>query len=117
MIPKSITCEHILKAIAEIDRNGVSAGRQSTRFHLFFNGKQYPPKYVISLAHGFAEGHELDPSIFGGGQESNAFLAHLGFQVGRSLQSDQVAIPTRPTRTEASPKVPQESRTTKGVQP
>lgn len=98
MIPKTITREHVLRAVEEIDNNGVPAGRQSTKFGLFFNGKQYPPKYVLSLAHRFAEGHELDSSAFGGGQESNAFLASLGFQINGPSQSDGAAVRATPTR-------------------
>ena len=74
MIPSNIEREHIVKAIGEIDSNNIPPGRQSKSFLLIFEGKQYPPKYVLSLANKFANGEELDPSRFGGGQEKNNFL-------------------------------------------
>ncbi len=81
MIPKNITKQHILKAIAEIDRNGVPSGRDSTKFFLSIKGKSYPPKYVVSLANKFANGQELSPSVFNGGAETNGYLQLLGFQI------------------------------------
>ena len=64
MIPKNIKKEHIIKAIEEIKRNGVSKRRNSKRSFLEFNKKHYPPKYVISLANKYANGKELDPTGF-----------------------------------------------------
>jgi biotin operon repressor len=56
MIPQNITKEHILKAIQEIDKNGVPEERLSTKYYLQYNGKNYPPKYTISLANKYANG-------------------------------------------------------------
>ena len=81
MIPRNINQSHIVKAIREIDRNGVPKGRKSRKFQLFHNGKNYPPKYVISLANKYATGVELEPMEFSGGQETNSFLEKLGFRV------------------------------------
>ena len=77
MIPLNIEREHIIKAIREIDSNGIPPGRESRKFCLIFEGKQYPPKYVLSLANRFATDEELDPSEFSGGQETNNFLKRL----------------------------------------
>lgn len=79
MIPATITREHLLAAIAEIDRSGVPPGRGSTGYLLLHNGKYYPPKYVISVAAKIATGFELRAGAFGGGSESNRFLAARGF--------------------------------------
>jgi len=87
MIPKNICREHVLKAIKEIERDGVLGGRESKKFQLFYNGEYYPPKYVISLANKYANGLKLDPSEFSGGQEVNRFLERLGFEVVESLPS------------------------------
>lgn len=85
MIPREITREHILAAIDEIDRNGVPAGRQSRKFQLRHGGRLYPPKYVISLACNTACRRPLGSDKFGGGAETNGFLASLGFEiVGRA---------------------------------
>lgn len=89
MIPENITREHLLRAIAEIRRNGIPPERDSTKFHLVFNGERFPPKYVISLANKFANGNELDPYEFSGGNETNSFLEARGFEiVPRSVQNE-----------------------------
>ena len=81
MIPLNITREHIIKALEEIDASTIPQGRKSTKFVLVFNGRRYPPKYVVSLADKFVNGEELNPSEFNGGQESNTFLQRLGFEI------------------------------------
>ncbi|MEA1905882.1 MAG: hypothetical protein U9N12_02845 [Euryarchaeota archaeon] len=81
MIPSNIDHEHVIKAIREIDSNGIPSGRGSIKFLIEFEGKQYPPKYAISLANKFANGEELDSSKFNGGQETNNFLKGLGFDI------------------------------------
>jgi len=81
MIPSNIRKEHVIKAIREIDSNGIPPGRESKSFFLIFEGKQYPPKYVLSRANKFVNGEELDPSRFSGGQEANNFLKRQGFDV------------------------------------
>ena len=78
MIPPNITRDHILRAMREIERNGVPPGRSSRKFHLIFEGRKLPPKYTLSLANRFANGRELDSSEFGGGQETNNFFKRLG---------------------------------------
>ncbi len=62
MIPKNITKDHILAAIQKVDSQGIPAGRFSRKYILFYKGKDYPPKYVISLANLIANGRELDHS-------------------------------------------------------
>src|SRR3989339_945689 len=81
MIPRDITRGHILKAIEEIKRRGVPEGRSSRKFLLKFDGREYPPKYIISLANKYACGHELDSEEFSGGKESNEFLKSRGFSI------------------------------------
>jgi len=81
MIPRNITHEHILKAITEIDEKGVPPGREQQKYSLIWNGKLYPPKYTISIANKHANGEELDPSAFSGGDETNPFLNKLDFTV------------------------------------
>lgn len=98
MIPSNIEKEHIIRAICEIDSNGIPSGRESRGFLLIFKRKQYPPKYILSLANKFANGEELDPSRFSGGQETNNFLKRLEFDIveisssrttGKSLSSQK----------------------------
>lgn len=81
MIDKNITKENVLKAISEIDINGIPSNRKSTKYHLIFNDKFYPPKYVLSIANKHVNGKELEPNEFGGGDETNNFLINLGFKI------------------------------------
>ena len=71
MIPENITREHIIKAIERIGEEGVPPNRESKKYLLVYNGKYYPPKYVISLANKYANGRELDHFEFKGGKETN----------------------------------------------
>jgi hypothetical protein len=80
-IPKSIEPKHILQAIEKIDVEGVPEQYHSTKFDLLFEGKRYPPKYVISLAHIFVNGEIWTVDNFSGGIETNDFLTNLGFQI------------------------------------
>ena len=81
MIPKNITQNHISRAVSEVRRNGIPKSRRSTKFHMLYQGRRYPPKYVVSLANRFANGRELPASHFEGGKEANDFLVRLGFPV------------------------------------
>ena len=85
MIPDNINREHVEKAIAEIDKNGVRKGRQSSTYDLVYKGKTYPPKLVLSIANKFANGAELDSSELwvGKGKEKEAFefMKKVGFEI------------------------------------
>ena len=61
-IPNNIKREHILEAISEIDRDGMRDGREGQRYFLVENEKQYPLKYIVSIANRYANGIELDPN-------------------------------------------------------
>jgi len=63
-IPANITLEH----------QGTPIIRESTEFDVIQEEKRYSPKYVISIANVYANGTELDPSNFSGGDETNRFL-------------------------------------------
>jgi hypothetical protein len=80
-IPKNISSEHVKQAIQEIDRVGIPDKRESTRYILKHNDKNYPPKLVISIANKYANSEELSPSVFNGGRESNTFLTNLEFSI------------------------------------
>lgn len=80
-IPKNIHKEHVIEAIKKIDKEGVPEKRESTKFHLYYEGKYYPPKYVTSIANVFANGEEYSPFLFSGGDETNKFLSNLGFRI------------------------------------
>jgi len=82
MIPTNIKKEHIIKAIEEIESSKIPALRTSKKFLLKYNGRSYPPKYVISLANKYANNKKLNPDDFSGGLETNSFLQSLGFKIG-----------------------------------
>lgn len=90
MIPSNIKKDDVLRAINYIDNNGIPKERESTKFCLNYNAKQYPPKYIISIANMFANGIELSPSTFSGGEESNNFLKKLEFEIVDEISKDIV---------------------------
>ena len=83
MIPNNIRKEHLLKAIEEIDREGVRKGRHSSTYDLVYKGKSYPPKLVLSIANRYANGTELDSNDFAGGKGTASFelLEKEGFEI------------------------------------
>jgi hypothetical protein len=103
MIPKNITRQHVLAAIAEIDRSGTPDRKASRRFTVHHNGNHYPPKYLVSLANRHANGTELSSSVFNGGAETNGFLQSLGFTVNGIPASGSV-----PATAQQLPRAPQQ---------
>ena len=99
MIPVLITKMHIAEAIRRIRRDGVPPRRGARDYCLVTNGKHFPPKYTIAVAHQIATGKCLRPDQFSGGTESIRFLGSRGFRVvectcGGALHSRPV--PTAP---------------------
>lgn len=91
MIPDNITKEHIEQAIAYIEKNGVPPNRKSTGYILKYKGKEYPPKYVISIANKFASGKKLESEQFTGGKKTNNFLIQRGFEITRKSEKKEPA--------------------------
>jgi len=81
MIPKNISRDDILKAIVEIDENGIPSNRHSVKWSVNHLGSLYPPKYLISVANRKINGENWDPSKFSGGEETNDYLKSLGFEI------------------------------------
>jgi hypothetical protein len=83
MIPPSIQRSHLLDTIKAIDEGSlkIPRNRESTKFDLVFNGKRYPPKFVISKAHERAVPGNSELRGFSGGREANSFLESRGFTV------------------------------------
>jgi len=81
-IPAEISDSHILSALEEIrsGRHRVPLIRESKKYVVRKDGKNYPPKYVICLANTFLSG-ELLPNEFHGGPEANNFLIRRGFDI------------------------------------
>ena len=99
MIPRNINREHIIKAIEEIESSGFPVGRTSKKFLLKYNGKTYPPKYVLSLSNKYANGKKLNRDDFSGGMETNGFLQDLGFDIENITISEKI-ICAEPLRKE-----------------
>lgn len=81
MISKNITRDTVIKAMKEIDENGIPKNRLSTKYSVSYEGKLYPPKYVLSIANRIENGVVLNAADFSGGYESNTFLKALGFEI------------------------------------
>ena len=81
MIPPLITATHIVEAIGRINRKGIPRQRRSRGYCLVADGKHFPPKYTIALAHEIATGYFLSSDQFFGGSESNRFLLSRNFNV------------------------------------
>jgi hypothetical protein len=65
--------------------------------------REYPPKYVLSLAAELGLGRELSPGEFGGGTEANRFLRRRGYEVrgegGEAVEAEvERERPARPRR-------------------
>lgn len=98
MIPNEIKRKHVLLAMEFIDDQGVPKKREATKYHVLHDGKHYPAKYVISLACERATSVALLPSEFNGGEMSNRFLRHLGFDVVPVVKSEKnTAIAIKPS--------------------
>ena len=99
-IPETITREHILLALKEIDKNNYPREHRSNKFDLFHDGKQYPPKWVIRTANIFDIGSPLDTILFSGGNQANRFLQKRGFIVIERSTSSSEKRPPNWTREE-----------------
>jgi len=87
MIPENITGKHIKMAIDYIDQHGVPPRRGSTVYDLIYNGKSYPPKYVVCIAYKYTSGNELIGNEFSGGKETNNFLGNKGYNTKKNRES------------------------------
>jgi len=97
-IPRNISPYHVIRAIKEIEMNGVPENRKPRRQLLVYNGRVYPPKYVVTLANKYANGEPLNPSEFTT-QEAVRYLRRLGFQIAR-ITAEEVRESTEKVDTE-----------------
>ncbi len=94
-VPENISREDCLKAIAEIDAEGIPDRAPSTGYDLEHDGKRYPPKVVVSIANRFANGEDLDRSTFRGGVNTGAhkLLKSNGFDIVPKEDQFEIDIP------------------------
>lgn len=88
-IPKNIRKEHIISALAAIDKEGWPKEHESIKYSLVYEGRKYPPVWVIRTANMFANGEPLDTSLFSGGEQSNNFLKRFGFRIVKKTRSEK----------------------------
>ena len=81
---ENIRREHILEAIARVDREDVPNGRNYRVWALWYNNEHYPCKLVVSWAHEVLTGQEIDndPAVFQT-DKARKCLEELGFEVVR----------------------------------
>src|SRR5438552_8861922 len=82
VIPAELSSQHVIRALQSITRDGVPNRRHSHRHCLQYNGRDIPPKYVVSIAYRQLTGTELAFETFNAGDaETNKRLRQLGFSV------------------------------------
>ena len=81
IIPPLVTSSHIREAMRRITNDGFPQSRKSRRYCLVEDGRHFPPKYTIALAHEVATGSFLGSNEFSGGAESERFLLDRNFDV------------------------------------
>lgn len=86
-----IPTEYLKKAAEIIDKEGVPKGRESDKYVVIINGKQYPPKHLIATGYRAWKGEEWPVSKFSGGDQTNPYLIRRGFEV-RRLSGELVSI-------------------------
>ena len=85
-IPQNIKLEHCLKAIEDIDLNGIEPIQKADYYYLYFGENRYPPKVVLRRANKYANGEELWSHH--GGEYTNNFLIKRGFSIGEINQNE-----------------------------
>jgi hypothetical protein len=83
-IPKGLTRDHVLKALADLDMGIDHPFGKPTGYELLHDGKVYAPKAVVGVAVRHLTGQVLHHSKFSGGEapgQSNYELRRMGFKV------------------------------------
>ena len=85
----------------EMERRGSpqSANDYSVYYNVLYNGKEYPPKVIVSYANYFANGKELDRGKFQGGIGTECFeiLQANGFKITEKKSSKNLKNKTNGT--------------------
>lgn len=77
-IPEGITRGHVRAAIEDLDAGRDHAFGESTKFHLVYEGRRYPPKAVLGLAAQHRSGEQYFPRDFSGGKDAKCFRIQIG---------------------------------------
>jgi hypothetical protein len=98
-IPKGLTREHVLKALADLDAGIDHPFGEPTGYELVYEGRRYPPKAVVGIACRHLTGGILRPGEFSGGEapgQANYELRSLGFEVVAKTQGESDDRTTAP---------------------
>jgi 5-methylcytosine-specific restriction endonuclease McrBC GTP-binding regulatory subunit McrB/predicted acetyltransferase len=76
--PNEITAEHVREAVAKIEREHLILNL-STRWLVEIEGKQYPPKEIMRLAHEQMNGERIWE--YGGGDATNKYLQKFNYTI------------------------------------
>lgn len=74
-----LTRNDIIRAMKEIDKNGIPSGRESRTYYLCYKGEMYPPKYTIDLAYSLVTGMTITSLLQERGSDCYDRLSELGF--------------------------------------
>ncbi len=88
MIPEGLTNVHLQQAVEYINRHGVTNRRRSTRYDLIINGRNYPPKYVISIANRYLNHEEWPPTNFNAVEAKDYFICR-GYEIHDRQEQEQ----------------------------
>jgi hypothetical protein len=80
-IPKELTREHVLQAIADLNAGMSVRWGKSRKYDLDFEGKQNAPKAVLGRAICIAKQYDPYSLSFDGGDPTNLALEELGFTI------------------------------------
>jgi len=80
MIPKNLTYNDFLKAALDIDKIGIPLHRKSFKYFLIINGREYPPKFIITHAYELKNGKVLTANSFNAVEAKNYFI-NSGYKI------------------------------------
>jgi len=80
VIPQNITKSHLLRALEEMNKQGLQPPLPSIRYFVKYKDELYPLKRVVSLANKYANGTKLPLQNFTT-TEAVSFVIKLGFEL------------------------------------
>lgn len=85
-VPSNISRADIRKAVQEIALSAIPPRRFYTKYYLVVDGDKYPPKYVLSIAHKYASGEELDNDVVTA-RQAGTLLKRMGFKIEKRKEA------------------------------
>lgn len=92
--PHIVQAVHIRRALEQLKKGqAIPAHRESRKYDLLYQGKRYPPEYVLSIANSLAA-PDGELHGFEGGKRANNFLKSRGFEVvDKRVSTRRIASP------------------------